>query len=95
MKRLFAVFAMGFGCALACWASQPEPLSTLRAIHLLTHAEAALAPAVSFEATVTYFPGYGTKVQPSMFPPPLACNWFRATAFGFAASCATASNPSW
>ena len=51
---------MGFGCALACWASQPEPLSTLRAIHLLTHAEAALAPAVSFEATVTYFPGYGT-----------------------------------
>jgi diguanylate cyclase (GGDEF)-like protein len=64
MKKLFAKFA-GFPlafiplpailiCASALWAGAPAPLTTLRAIHALSHAEAGKEPPAAFEATVTY-----------------------------------------
>ena len=37
-----------------CAAASPPPLTTLRQIHALTHAEASTQPLVAFEATVTY-----------------------------------------
>ena len=54
MKRLFPALAIVLGCALAAWAVPPATLTTLSAIHLLSHAEAAKEPPVAFEATVTY-----------------------------------------
>jgi hypothetical protein len=69
MKKLFAKFA-GFPlafiplpailiCASALWAGAPAPLTTLRAIHALTKSEASQGIQVAFEATVTYYRGYG------------------------------------
>jgi diguanylate cyclase (GGDEF)-like protein len=46
------------GLSSTAWAAEPAPLTTLRAIHSLTNAEASHALPVTFEATVTYFPGY-------------------------------------
>ena len=54
MKRLFPALAIVLGWALAAWAVPPAMLTSLRAIHLLSHAEAAKEPPVAFEATVTY-----------------------------------------
>jgi diguanylate cyclase (GGDEF)-like protein len=45
---------MILGGALAAWAAPPAPLTTLRAIHALSHAQAAQTPPVAFEATVNY-----------------------------------------
>jgi len=44
---------------MAAWgAAAPAPLTTLKAIHAVSNADAKLAPPVAFEATVTYSPGY-------------------------------------
>jgi diguanylate cyclase (GGDEF)-like protein len=50
---------MIFGWAPVAWGAEASPtLTTLRAITALNNAEASHHPAVVFEATVTYFPGY-------------------------------------
>ena len=43
--------------ASVAWAATPAPLTTLRAIHTLTNAEADRGLHVAFEATVTYYNG--------------------------------------
>jgi len=58
MKRLTIAVAVLLGSACVTWAATPAPLTTLRAIHNLTNAEASQKPQVAFEATVTYFRGY-------------------------------------
>jgi diguanylate cyclase (GGDEF)-like protein len=58
MKRLIPVFAIVLGWASAAWATAPATLTTLRAIHAVTNAEAIQAIPVDFEATVTYFRWY-------------------------------------
>ena len=54
MRRLLPAVAIVLGWAAAAWAAPPAPLTTLRAIHSLTNAEAARHPLVAFQATVTY-----------------------------------------
>src|ERR1035441_3797259 len=58
MKRLILAIAIVLGCTSAAWAAAPATLTTLRAIHALTNAEANQAIPVDFEATVTYFRWY-------------------------------------
>jgi diguanylate cyclase (GGDEF)-like protein len=58
MKRLIALVAIVLGWASAAWAAPPAPLTTLRAIHALTNAEASHQLPVAFEATVTYIRAY-------------------------------------
>jgi hypothetical protein len=58
---LFAKNALAsaiLGCAVTASAAAPAPLTTLRAIHLLTNPEASHLLPVDFEATVTYFRPY-------------------------------------
>ena len=58
MKRLIPAIAIAFGGLFsAAWAATPAPLTTLRAIHALSNAEAGKELPVAFEATVTYFRG--------------------------------------
>jgi diguanylate cyclase (GGDEF)-like protein len=57
MKRIFVAVVLAVGCACTARAG-PTPLTTLRAIHLLSNEEAAHELPVEFEATVTYFRGY-------------------------------------
>ena len=52
MKKLTGAFVIA--CSSIAWAAPPAPLTTLRAIHALSHAEAAKSPEVAFKATVTY-----------------------------------------
>ena len=58
MKRFITILAVVLGFALAAWAESPATLTSIRAIHALTNAEANHALPVAFEATVTYYPGY-------------------------------------
>jgi diguanylate cyclase (GGDEF)-like protein len=58
VKRLIPLVVILLGLSSTAWAAEPAPLTTLRAIHSLTNAEASHALPVTFEATVTYFPGY-------------------------------------
>ncbi|MGA2049599.1 MAG: GGDEF domain-containing protein [Terracidiphilus sp.] len=58
MKRFTLPFVIFIGWATAVLAAAPGTLTSLRQIHSLTNEQAALAPAVEFEATVTYFRGY-------------------------------------
>ncbi|MGO9638785.1 MAG: diguanylate cyclase domain-containing protein [Terracidiphilus sp.] len=58
MKRLIPTFAILLACASIAWAAAPSPLTTLRAIHALTNAEARRQLPVAFEATVTYYRDY-------------------------------------
>ena len=58
MKRSIAAVAIFLGWACAAWSATPAPLTTLRAIHALTNAEANQDQQVAFEATVTYYRGY-------------------------------------
>jgi diguanylate cyclase (GGDEF)-like protein len=60
MKKLLATFAIIFGGASVAWgAAAPATLTTLRAVHALSRAEANQALPVAFEATVTYYaPGF-------------------------------------
>ena len=54
MKRLILAIAVILATGSAAWATGPAPLTTLRAIHALSNAEASHKPPVAFEATVTY-----------------------------------------
>src|SRR5271166_1320802 len=55
MKRLTPAGALILGWTAALWAAAPGPLTTLRAIHELSNAQAAQGLPVAFEATVTYY----------------------------------------
>ena len=55
MKSVLAAILIVFGWASAVDAAVPGTLTTLRAVHDLTHDQAAQGPAVAFEATVTYY----------------------------------------
>jgi diguanylate cyclase (GGDEF)-like protein len=58
MRRLLPIFAILLACAAIAWATELAPLTTLRAIHELSNAEASKGLPVAFEATVTYYRGY-------------------------------------
>ena len=58
MKRPLPTFAILFACASIAWAAPPTLLTTLRAVHALTNAQASKQLPVAFEATVTYYRGY-------------------------------------
>jgi diguanylate cyclase (GGDEF)-like protein len=58
MKSLTLAVAIMLAWASTAHAAPPAPLTSLRAIHLLTNAEAGKALPVAFEATVTYFRSY-------------------------------------
>jgi diguanylate cyclase (GGDEF)-like protein len=60
MKRLLLTFAILFACASIAWAAAPATLTTLGQIAALSNAQANQALPASFEATVTYFPGYNS-----------------------------------
>jgi len=53
-KRLIPAIVVIVGWALSAWAAAPGPLTTLRAIHALSNAEASRGLPVDFEATVNY-----------------------------------------
>jgi diguanylate cyclase (GGDEF)-like protein len=55
MKSVLAAVLIVFGWASAVGAAVPGTLRTLRAVHELSHDEAAQGAAVFFEATVTYY----------------------------------------
>ena len=55
MKKLIAAFVFMLGFFPTACPAQPAPLTTLRAIHALSNAEASHALPVVFEATVTYY----------------------------------------
>jgi diguanylate cyclase (GGDEF)-like protein len=57
MKRCLAIVFIVVGCAASAWVA-PAPLTSLRAIHALTNAQASAALPVDFEATVTYYRWY-------------------------------------
>lgn len=58
MNKLVLTLALVFGWPAAIWAvPAPSTLTTLKAIHALSNAEASHALPVAFEATVTYAPG--------------------------------------
>jgi hypothetical protein len=62
MKRLILAASCIFGWSSAAWAGPPAVLTSLRAIHLLTHQDASRGLPVAFEATVTYvFPNYAKQ----------------------------------
>jgi diguanylate cyclase (GGDEF)-like protein len=54
MKRLILTITIIFGWASAAWATQPAPLTTLRAVHALTNAEADKGLPVAIKGTVIY-----------------------------------------
>ena len=54
MKRSVTTFVVVLACAMAAWAETPATLTSLRAIHALTNAEASQSIPVAFEGTVTY-----------------------------------------
>ena len=54
MARLILASAVILGWASAALAAEPVPLTTLRAVHALTNAEASHSLPVAFEATVVY-----------------------------------------
>src|SRR5271157_509967 len=58
MKRPLPTFAILFACASIAWAAPPTLLTTLRAVHALTNAQASKQLPVAFDATVTYYRGY-------------------------------------
>jgi diguanylate cyclase (GGDEF)-like protein len=55
MKRLIPAVALILGWASTAWAAAPAALTSLRAIRLLTNAEARHELPVAFEGTVTYY----------------------------------------
>ena len=54
MKIVIPAVAVFLAACSTVWAAGPAPLTTLRAVHALSNAEASHKPAVAFEATVTY-----------------------------------------
>ncbi|MGA9670313.1 MAG: GGDEF domain-containing protein [Terracidiphilus sp.] len=57
MKSVFAAVLIVLGWASAVNAAMPGALTTLHAVHELSHDEAAKGLAAAFEATVTYYSG--------------------------------------
>ncbi|MGA2653539.1 MAG: GGDEF domain-containing protein [Terracidiphilus sp.] len=55
MKKLISTLAILLACGTAAWAGTPLPLTSLRAIHDLTNAEASKGLPVAFQATVTFY----------------------------------------
>ena len=55
MKKLISIFVIALGWAPAAWAAGPAPLTSVRAIHALTNAQAAKGLPVEFQGTVTYY----------------------------------------
>jgi diguanylate cyclase (GGDEF)-like protein len=55
MKFVLAAVLLVFGWVSAADAAEPGELTTLRAVHDLSHLQAAQGSAVSFEATITYY----------------------------------------
>jgi diguanylate cyclase (GGDEF)-like protein len=55
MKKTAAAIVFLLGWAVVARAAAPAPITTLRALHALTNAEAANGFPVAFEATVTYY----------------------------------------
>jgi diguanylate cyclase (GGDEF)-like protein len=55
MKIVLAAVLIISGWVLAAHAADPGMLTTLPAVHKLSHAEAAERPAVAFPATITYY----------------------------------------
>ena len=62
MRRWFPAVAILLGCACTSWAAVPTPITTLRALHALTNAQASQALPVAFEATVTYYRNFDTDL---------------------------------
>jgi len=54
VKRLISAVAVALAAGSTAWAAGNAPLTTLRAVHALSNAEASHKPPVAFEATVTY-----------------------------------------
>jgi diguanylate cyclase (GGDEF)-like protein len=54
MKRLFLALAVLVGWVSAAWSAAPAPLTSLRAVHALTNAEASRSLPAAFDATVLY-----------------------------------------
>ena len=55
MKKWATAIVFISGWAAVAWAAAPAPITTLRALHALTNAQASKALPVAFEATVTYY----------------------------------------
>jgi len=55
MNKPISIFVIALGWAAAAWAASPAPLTSVRAIHALTNAEAGKGLPVLFQATVTFF----------------------------------------
>jgi diguanylate cyclase (GGDEF)-like protein len=55
MKWFTFVFVIVLGWSLSAWAASAATLTTLRAIHALSNAQASQGIPVAFEATVTYY----------------------------------------
>jgi len=58
MRRFILALEITAASLPAAWAAAPAPITTLRAIHALTNAEASQGIPVAFEATVVYSRGY-------------------------------------
>jgi len=58
MKKLISAFSVLLGLATAALAAESGTLTTLKAIHALSNAEASHAIPVAFEATVVYSRSY-------------------------------------
>ena len=54
-RFLSIILAIAAACSSAAFAEQPAGLTSLRAIHSLTKAQAREGLPVAFEATVTYY----------------------------------------
>ncbi len=55
MKKTAAAIVFLLGWAAVAWAAAPAPITSLRALHALTNAEAAKTLPVAFEGIVTYY----------------------------------------
>jgi diguanylate cyclase (GGDEF)-like protein len=58
MKKMISAVAILLGCGWSAYGAAVPPLTSVRAIRALSNAAASQALPVSFEATVTYDPGY-------------------------------------
>src|ERR1700722_747001 len=58
MKNRISVAIVLLSCVAVAFAAAPAPITTLRAIHALSNAEASHALPVEFEATVIYYRSY-------------------------------------
>jgi diguanylate cyclase (GGDEF)-like protein len=62
VTSLISLAVILLGVPSTAYSAKPAPLTTLRAISSLSNAEAGRHPAVSFQATVTYFRSYAREL---------------------------------